>query len=272
MTAGTFKVNGKTIDVNANDTINTVLNRINASAAGVTATVSGDKVTLVSKTYSDQDIKHRLRHVRLRESRPARRHVDGRGNLRDDQRVLRNTAVFGAVGNGTFTVNGQTIAVNKNTDTVATRADAHQQLRRRRDRQPQLTTNKIELVTNGNSEDQIVVANDTTGFVARAKLADRQHRARQRPRRPAGAGEDDAVRGGGDRIVHRQRRGDRDQQGHRLAVLDRQPGQHRGRGVTAAYDTPPTSSIFTPTNGHADRSAATRPGSSRRRRWQRARR
>jgi flagellar hook-associated protein 2 len=48
--AGTFYINSKRIDVTSTDTINTIVNKITASGAGVTATVSGDKVTITQNT------------------------------------------------------------------------------------------------------------------------------------------------------------------------------------------------------------------------------
>lgn len=47
---GSITVNNQGIAVTATDTINTILNKISASSAGVTATLSGGKVTLTQKT------------------------------------------------------------------------------------------------------------------------------------------------------------------------------------------------------------------------------
>src|SRR5581483_5415664 len=48
VTAGSFTVNGTTIAVNANDSINSVIARINASAAGVTASFANDKIRVTT--------------------------------------------------------------------------------------------------------------------------------------------------------------------------------------------------------------------------------
>lgn len=50
VTAGSFTINGVEIKVASNDTINLVINKINESAAGVWASLSGDKITLKQKT------------------------------------------------------------------------------------------------------------------------------------------------------------------------------------------------------------------------------
>ena len=43
-----------------------------------------------------------------------------RGNIRDDQQALSQTTQFAAVTSGSFQVNGVSISVNKDTDTLAT--------------------------------------------------------------------------------------------------------------------------------------------------------
>src|SRR5262249_25681442 len=57
VTAGSFTVNGVAIDVAANDSIASVLAKITNSSAGVTATLSNDRVALTTKSASDQDIR-----------------------------------------------------------------------------------------------------------------------------------------------------------------------------------------------------------------------
>ncbi|PKM82402.1 MAG: hypothetical protein CVU89_05205 [Firmicutes bacterium HGW-Firmicutes-14] len=54
VTAGAFKVNDVTITVDADDTINTVLNKINDSTAGVKAVLSGDRIVLTQKTTGSE--------------------------------------------------------------------------------------------------------------------------------------------------------------------------------------------------------------------------
>src|SRR5204862_7811321 len=56
VTAGSFTINGTSITVNANDTINTVIARIIASAAGVTASLANDKITLTTNSSSESNI------------------------------------------------------------------------------------------------------------------------------------------------------------------------------------------------------------------------
>ena len=168
--AGSFTVNGTLIDVYADDTINAVLDRISSSAAGVTATLSGDRVTLTTIGNSDQNIDITgdtsgfIKAVRLDGTSTAK------GNLRDDERLLRDTAVFKDVRTGSFTINGRTIAVDRDRDTLATLLARINESGAGVTAGINLATNRIELVSHASSEDLIVVGNDTTGFLAKALL------------------------------------------------------------------------------------------------------
>ncbi len=119
VTAGSFSVNGTSITVNADDSINAVITRINASAAGVTATLNNDRITLASNTSSEDDIvlagdtSGFLSATRLSGATTAR------GNVRDDQQALSDVAELSGVTNGSFSVNGVSISVDASQDTVA---------------------------------------------------------------------------------------------------------------------------------------------------------
>lgn len=170
VTAGSFTVNGTTIAVNANDTINSVLARITASAAGVTGSFANDRVTLTSSSNSEDNIvlandtSGLLNAVKLSGATTVK------GNVRDDRQVLAKTSQFASVTTGAFTVNGVSIQVNRDTDTlesvlaringagagVTAAFDAAQ--------------DKVILASVGASEDLITVSG-ATGFLAAAKLA-----------------------------------------------------------------------------------------------------
>src|SRR6058998_1535307 len=115
--AGSFTVNGVTIAVNANDSINSVLSRINASSAGVTASFANDRITIVNNSNSNpvllaNDTSGFLAATKL--TAP----ITSKGNVRDDQQVLAKTTQFASVTNGSFVVDGRTISIDKNSDTV----------------------------------------------------------------------------------------------------------------------------------------------------------
>ena len=119
VTAGSFTVNGTAIAVNADDSIDSVLSRINSSGAGVTASFAGDKVTLTSNAASESnvvlggDTSGFLQAVKLTGATTVT------GSVRDDQQALAGVAAFAGVSSGSFQVNGVGIAVNTATDSLA---------------------------------------------------------------------------------------------------------------------------------------------------------
>ena len=171
VTAGSFKVNGTTIAVNANDTINTVISRINSSGAGVTASLSGDKITLVTNSNSDQDIKLENDTSNFLKATKLDGADTTKGNLRDDERLLKDTSRFGSVDSGSFKINGVTISIDKDSDTLNDVIAKINGAGAGVTASFNSTTNRIELVTTANTEDLITVSNDTTGFLSDAKLS-----------------------------------------------------------------------------------------------------
>ncbi|MDP3768721.1 MAG: flagellin hook IN motif-containing protein, partial [Dehalococcoidia bacterium] len=171
VTAGSFTVNGTSITVNANDTVNAVLARITASAAGVTATLANDKITLTTNSSSEADIvlagdtSGFLSAVKLASATTTR------GNLRDDEQALSQTTQFGSVASGSFTINGVSISVDKDADTLAAIITRINGAGAGVTASYDSAQDKLILTTTANSEDLITVAGDTTGFLTAAKLS-----------------------------------------------------------------------------------------------------
>src|SRR5206468_1692040 len=94
-----------------------------------------------------------------------------RGSVRDDQRVLSKTTQFSSVTSGSFSVNGVSISVNKDTDTLTSIMSRINSSGAGVTASFDSAQNKLILNTTGNSEDLITVANDTTGFLTAAKLS-----------------------------------------------------------------------------------------------------
>jgi hypothetical protein len=121
--AGSFAVNGTTVSVFANDSIQTVLGRVSAVVPGITASFAGDRVTLQTTSNSESDIvvgsdtSGFLAAVKLAGATTAR------GNLRDDVVLFANSTPLTAVGSGSFRVNGQTITVDRDADSLSTVLD-----------------------------------------------------------------------------------------------------------------------------------------------------
>ncbi len=120
---GSFDLNGVTIAVNAGDSLNDVLDRIDNSAAGVTASYDSvaDRVTITGNTAGSDS------EVRLENDSSgfvAALKLDGlgpvRGEAADVDKPLSDLAQFAVVTAGTVTVNGTIIALDPSTDTVNT--------------------------------------------------------------------------------------------------------------------------------------------------------
>ena len=170
VTAGSFTIDGTSITVNANDTLNTVIARINASCAGVTASLANDQITLTSNSPSEvidlaNDTSGFLTAVKL----------DGAsatgGNIADDVQALKDTPLLGGVTNGSFVVDGQTIDVDTNVDTVQTIVAKINSSGARVVAAYDPVQDKISIDATYNSEDDVPIGSDTSGFLAAANLS-----------------------------------------------------------------------------------------------------
>jgi hypothetical protein len=117
--AGTFTVNGATIAVKANDTINSVLARIATSGAGVVGFVNNDRVTLASLGSSESPIIVANDTSGFLAATKLAGAVSTVGSVRDDSAPLSRSSEFASVVDGSFSVNGVAIAVNRNTDSLS---------------------------------------------------------------------------------------------------------------------------------------------------------
>ena len=329
VTNGSFVVDGKTIGVSTADSVQSIVSRINASGARVTAAFNATTNKLeLATTYNTEDL------VAIGSDTSGFLASAGvssantvRGNLRDDQQVLAKTTQFASVASGSFSINGLTISVNKDTDTLASLVTRINAAAAGVTAAYDATLDKLVLTGTTNSMDLIDVGSDSSGFLAaatcrpptpsaatsprtpspsttssrfssvtngsfvvdgktisvstadslqsivrainasgarvtaafnattnkleldddlqhrgpgrhrqrhlglprRRRRQQRQHRPRQHPRRPAGAGQDDPVRQRRLGLVQHQRRGHLGQQGHRHPRHHRHPHQRRRR-------------------------------------------
>ena len=171
VTAGSFTVNGASITVAANDTINAVLGKINASAAGVTTTLANDLITVTSNANSEDAIVLAGDTSGFLSATKLSAATTTVGNIHDDQQVLADTSQFGAATTGSFSVNGVAISVNKDTDTLASVLSRITASAAGVTATFDSATNRIVLTGTTNSQDLITVSGDTTGFLATANLA-----------------------------------------------------------------------------------------------------
>ncbi|WP_418317080.1 beta strand repeat-containing protein [Piscinibacter sakaiensis] len=170
VSAGSFKVNGSSIAVFANDSINSVLARINSTVPGISASFANDKLVLGSNGFSEDDIvlsgdtSGFLAAVKLAGATAVR------GNVRDDLQVLAKTSQFAGVASGSFTINGVAISVDRQTDTldaIAARiGNAGAGVTARYD----AALDRLVLSGTTNSAELIEVGNDSSGFLSAARL------------------------------------------------------------------------------------------------------
>ena len=122
VTAGSFDVNGVTINVAADDTLNTVVGKINSSAAGVTASFdsAGDKVVVTQQTAGsfksvvlDNDTSGFLAATKL--DAPT---TIGGGEGHDSDRLINTVGDLSEAGTGNFEINGVSINVDVGTDSL----------------------------------------------------------------------------------------------------------------------------------------------------------
>ena len=121
VTAGSFDVNDVTIDVLASDSIQTVLDRINASEAGVTGAFDAltETITLTRTTEGPLDIAFAndtsgfLSATKLAGATPVL------GELKDSDKVMADVAALSGVTAGTIRVNGVDIAIDPSVDSLS---------------------------------------------------------------------------------------------------------------------------------------------------------
>ena len=121
VTPGTFQVNGVTIDVLAADTMNSVLNRITQSAAGVSATFDPLTETVVlTQTTTGQtptivlanDTSGFVQAMKLDSASPTL------GVDPDQDKLLTDVPLFASIQSGTITVEGVDISIDVATDSL----------------------------------------------------------------------------------------------------------------------------------------------------------
>ncbi|HXT17915.1 MAG TPA: flagellin hook IN motif-containing protein [Gemmatimonadaceae bacterium] len=173
VTNGSFSINGAAISVDTDtDSVSSIVSRINASAAGVTATYDSgqDKIVLTTNGNSEDlitvsgDTSGFVTAAKLSTANTVK------GNIRDDQQVLDKTTQFAAVVSGSFTINGATVAVDTSADTLSTLIAKINASAAGVAASFDSTANTLHLVGNTTSEDPIVVGGDTSGFLTAAKM------------------------------------------------------------------------------------------------------
>ncbi len=175
VTNGNFTVNGESISVATTDTLTTVLDRITASAAGVTASYDAatDSVSLVQKTLGDAqtitlgaDTSGFLAAVKL-----SGASVTPGTSVSDPTIPMSTYPEFAGVSAGTITVNGVGISIDPSTQSVIDVLDAIHASSAGVDAAWNDTTHTAHLA-NRSDASPLVIDEGTTGFFSAVHITE----------------------------------------------------------------------------------------------------
>ncbi|MEJ2220768.1 MAG: flagellin hook IN motif-containing protein [Desulfobacterales bacterium] len=178
VTAGSFEINGTTIDVAADDSINSVLAKINDSAAGVTATFDAatETVLLTQDTPGStedivlaNDTSGFVAAVKL-DSAVAVPGQDGT-TTEDPATPLAQVDAFSTVQNGSISVNGVSIDIDVDTDSLNDVLDRISASAADVTASYDSGTKKVTLTAN-DAESQLIVDSGTTNFFPAVEITD----------------------------------------------------------------------------------------------------
>jgi len=170
VTSGSFEINGTTIDVAADDTINSVLDKINQSDAGVTATFDAatEKVLLTQNTPGStpdivlaNDTSGFVAAVKLE----AAAAVPGQdGTVTEDPATpLAEVESLSAVQSGSISVNGVSIDIDVDTDSLNDILDRITASEAGVTAGYDSSSKRVSLVSN-DSESQLILDSGSTNF------------------------------------------------------------------------------------------------------------
>ncbi len=183
VSAGSFEVNGISITVDADDTLNSVLTKINQSSAGVTATFDSgtETVTLTQNTSGatptiavGNDTSGFLAATKL----SAATAVQGQDEIKDEDRALSEVAKFSSVTSGSILINSISISLNVLTDSL------NDLITRINSSAADVTasfdgTRQRVSITANDSEDSLVLDSNSTAFFADLEITDGTYNSTQ---------------------------------------------------------------------------------------------
>jgi hypothetical protein len=178
VTGGSFEINGTTINVAADDTINSVIDKINQSDAGVTATFDAatETVLLTQNTpgsTSDivlaNDTSGFVAAVKL-DGAVAVPGEDGTVT-EDPATPLAEVDAFSTVQSGSISVNGTSIDIDVNTDSLNDILDRITASEAGVTASYDSNTKRVSLTSN-DSESQLIVDSGSTNFFSAVEISD----------------------------------------------------------------------------------------------------
>ena len=176
---GSFQINGTTISVGEDDTINTVLDRINQSDAGVTATfdAGAEKILLTQNTPGstpdiilENDTSGFLAAVKL----DLASAIPGKDP--DTEKPLDQVERFSFVQSGTIRVNGVSIDIDVNTDSLTDVLDRITAAGAEVSASFDSTSQKVFL-NSDNPDRQLTLDSGATNFFAALEISDGTYNA-----------------------------------------------------------------------------------------------
>jgi hypothetical protein len=183
VTAGSFEINGTTIDVAADDTINSVLDKINQSDAGVTATFDAvsETVLLAQNTPGStedivlaNDTSGFLAAAKL-EGAVAVPGEDGTVS-EDPATPMAEVEGLSAVQSGSISVNGVSIAIDVNTDSLNDVLDRITASEAGVTASYDSSSKRVSL-SSKDSESQLILDSGSTNFLSEVGLSDGTYEA-----------------------------------------------------------------------------------------------
>ena len=178
VTSGSFEINGTTIDVAANDSINSVLDKINQSDAGVTATfdAASETVLLTQNTPGStpdivlaNDTSGFVAAVKL-DGAVATPGEDGTVT-EDSATPLAEVDAFSTLQNGSISVNGVAIDIDVDTDSLNDVLDRISASAADVTASYDSNTKRVTLSSN-DAESQLILDSGTTNFFAAVEISD----------------------------------------------------------------------------------------------------
>lgn len=167
LAAGSFEINGETITVDpVTDTLNDVLDEINASGAGVTATFADDMVSIVSNTDGEDPISISGDTTGLIAALKLDPGAATAGTQDDRVAAMDSVDAFSGVSSGSFTVNGQSISVDPSSDSLTDILDAINDA----DAGALASLSNGVIKIRGVDGASVTLGGDTSGFLAAAGL------------------------------------------------------------------------------------------------------
>ena len=178
VTSGSFEINGTTIDVAADDSINSVLDKINQSDAGVTATfdAASETVLLTQNTPGStpdivlaNDTSGFVAAVKL-DGAVATPGEDGTVT-EDSATPLAEVDAFSTLQNGSISVNGVAIDIDVDTDSLNDVLDRISASAADVTASYDSNTKRVTLSSN-DAESQLILDSGTTNFFAAVEISD----------------------------------------------------------------------------------------------------